>query len=151
MYLLSARTVRLCGLVTDRDLVVKGLAEGLDASSATIEEICSHNPVTLSSDQSVEDAVKMMREHDIRRLPVVDGGDLVGIVSLGDLAIEKDPKSVLADISKAPAKQLSTATGPRRFKPGLPARGATRRNRGFFPRASSAPAPGRAAATKSVS
>lgn len=92
----------LCGLVTDRDLVVKGLAEGLDANSATIEEICSHNPVTLSSDQTVKDAVKLMREHDIRRLPVVDGGDLVGIVSLGDLAIEKDPGSVLADISQAP-------------------------------------------------
>ena len=92
----------LCGLVTDRDLVVKGLAEGLDASSATIEEICSHNPVTLSSDQTVKDAVKLMREHDIRRLPVVDGGDLVGIVSLGDLAIEKDPGSALADISQAP-------------------------------------------------
>ncbi len=92
----------LCGLVTDRDLVVKGLAEGLDANSATIEEICGHNPVTLSSDQTVKDAVKLMREHDIRRLPVVDGGDLVGIVSLGDLAIEKDPGSALADISQAP-------------------------------------------------
>lgn len=92
----------LCGLVTDRDLVVKGLAEGLDANSAMIEEICSHNPVTLSSDQTVKDAVKLMREHDIRRLPVVDGGDLVGIVSLGDLAIEKDPGSALADISQAP-------------------------------------------------
>ena len=93
----------LCGLVTDRDLVVRGLAEGLDPTSAAIEDICNHDPVTISSDQSAEDAVKMMREHNIRRLPVVDGGDLVGIISLGDLAIEKDPKSVLADISKAPA------------------------------------------------
>lgn len=93
----------LCGLVTDRDLVVRGLANGLDPSSAAIEEICNHDPVTVSSDQSAEEAVKVMREHNIRRLPVVDGGDLVGIISLGDLAIEKDPKSVLADISKAPA------------------------------------------------
>lgn len=92
----------LCGLVTDRDLVVKGLAEGLDPGTTQVEEVCNHNPVTVTSDQSAEDAVKTMREHDIRRLPVVDGGDLVGIVSLGDLAIEKDPKSVLADISKAP-------------------------------------------------
>ncbi|CAN5291088.1 CBS domain-containing protein [soil metagenome] len=93
----------LCGLVTDRDLVVRGLADGLDPRSAAIEEICNHDPVTVSSDQSAEQAVKVMREHKIRRLPVVDGGDLVGIISLGDLAIEKDPKSVLADISKAPA------------------------------------------------
>lgn len=93
----------LCGLVTDRDLVVRGLADGLDPSSAAIEEICNHDPVTVSSDQSAEEAVKVMREHNIRRLPVVDGGDLVGIISLGDLAIEKDPKSLLADISKAPA------------------------------------------------
>lgn len=93
----------LCGLVTDRDLVVRGLAEGLDPGSTAIEEICNHDPVTVSSDQSADEAVKLMRERNIRRLPVVDGGDLVGIISLGDLAIEKDPHSALADISKAPA------------------------------------------------
>jgi CBS-domain-containing membrane protein len=59
--------------------------------------------VTISSDQSADAAVKVMKKHNIRRLPVVDGGELVGIVTLGDLAIEKDPTSALADISKAPA------------------------------------------------
>lgn len=93
----------LCGLVTDRDLVVRGLAEGLDPDTATVEEICNHEPVTLTSDQPVEEAVRTMREHDIRRLPVVDDGEVVGIVSLGDLAIERDPSSALADISRAPA------------------------------------------------
>jgi CBS domain-containing protein len=93
----------LCGLVTDRDLVVRGVAEGMDAGSTRVEDICNHDPVTISSDQSADEAVKVMRKHNIRRLPVVDGGDLVGIISLGDLAIEKDPKSALADISKAPA------------------------------------------------
>jgi len=92
----------LCGIVTDRDLVVRGLAEGLDPSSATVEQVCNHDPVTMSSDQPVEAAVKAMRDRNIRRLPVVDNGDVVGIVSLGDLAIERDPKSALADISKAP-------------------------------------------------
>jgi len=92
----------LCGLVTDRDLVIRGLAEGLDPKAAQIEQICNHDPVTVSSDQSAEEAVKVMRKHNIRRLPVVDGSDLVGIISLGDLAIEKDPESVLADISEAP-------------------------------------------------
>jgi CBS domain-containing protein len=93
----------LCGLVTDRDLVVRGLAEGLDPGSASVEEVCNHDPVTLSSDQPVEEAVAMMRQYNIRRLPIVDGENLVGILSLGDLAIEKDPSSALADISKAPA------------------------------------------------
>ncbi|HJQ94749.1 MAG TPA: CBS domain-containing protein [Acidimicrobiia bacterium] len=93
----------LCGLVTDRDLVVRGLAEGLDPGSASVEEVCNHDPVTLSSDQPVEEAVAMMRQYNIRRLPIVDGENLVGILSLGDLAIEKDPSSALADISKAPS------------------------------------------------
>ena len=93
----------LCGLVTDRDLVVRGLAEGLDPGSASVEEVCNHDPVTLSSDQPVEEAVAVMRQYNIRRLPIVDGENLVGILSLGDLAIEKDPSSALADISKAPA------------------------------------------------
>jgi CBS domain-containing protein len=93
----------LCGLVTDRDLVVRGLAEGLDPGSASVEEVCNHDPVTLSSDQPVEEAVSVMRQYNIRRLPIVDGENLAGIVSLGDLAIEKDPSSALADISKAPA------------------------------------------------
>ena len=93
----------LCGLVTDRDLVVRGLAEGLDPRSATVEEVCNHDPVTLAPDQPVEEAVSTMRQYNIRRLPVVDGDNLVGIVSLGDLAIEKDPSSALADISKAPS------------------------------------------------
>ncbi|MGH8923463.1 MAG: CBS domain-containing protein [Acidimicrobiia bacterium] len=93
----------LCGLVTDRDLVVKGLAEGLDPSSATVEEVCNHHPVTLSSDQPIDEAVSVMRQYNIRRLPIVDGENLVGIVSLGDLAMEKDPSSALADISKAPS------------------------------------------------
>ena len=93
----------LCGLVTDRDLVVRGLAEGLDPGSASVEDVCNHDPVTLSSDQPVEEAVAVMRQYNIRRLPIVDGENLVGILSLGDLAIEKDPSSALADISKAPA------------------------------------------------
>ena len=93
----------LCGLITDRDIVVKGLAVGRDPGSTSVEDICNHNPITIGSDQPAEEAVKMMREHNIRRLPVVDENSLVGVLSLGDLAIEKDPNSALADISKAPA------------------------------------------------
>jgi len=57
--------------------------------------------VTLTQDQDVEDAVSLMREHDVRGLPVVQDGRPIGIVSLGDLAVEQDPDSALADISAA--------------------------------------------------
>lgn len=93
----------LCGIVTDRDLVVRGLAEGLDATSATLEDICSHELVTAGPDDSIATAVKAMEDHAIRRLPVVGDGGLVGIVSIGDLAIERDPQSALGEISAAPA------------------------------------------------
>jgi CBS domain-containing protein len=61
------------------------------------------NPTTLTVDQSVDDAIRVMREQDIRRIPVVQDGRPAGIVSLGDLAIERDTGSVLADIASEPA------------------------------------------------
>lgn len=93
----------LCGVVTDRDMVVRGIAEGGDPSSMTLEEICSHEVVTLNSDDPIAAAVSAMEEHAIRRLPVMDEGNIVGIVSIGDLAEMRDPDSALADISSAPA------------------------------------------------
>jgi CBS domain-containing protein len=91
----------MCGVVTDRDIVVRAIAEGKDPQSATLGEICSHEVVTVSADDSVERAIELMRERAVRRLPVVDGGSPVGIVSIGDLAIERDSDSALADISAA--------------------------------------------------
>lgn len=93
----------LCGIVTDRDMVVRGLAEGLDPSSATLDEICNHKLITVGPDDSIAAAVNAMEEHAIRRLPVVDNGAIVGIVSIGDLAVERDPQSALGEISAAPA------------------------------------------------
>jgi len=92
----------LCGIVTDRDIVVRGVAENLDATSATLEDVCSHQLVTVGPDDSVAAAVKAMEEHAIRRLPVTDSGSLVGIVSIGDLAVERDRESALGEISAAP-------------------------------------------------
>lgn len=92
----------VCGIVTDRDVVVRGVAEGMDPTKANVESICNHNLISIASGKGVEDAVALMRQHNIRRLPVIDDESLVGIVSLGDLAIDRDPSSVLADISKAP-------------------------------------------------
>lgn len=92
----------VCGIVTDRDIVVRGIASGKDPATTRLGEICSKDVTTVSSDTPVEEAVRLMRDRAIRRLPVVDGDRPVGVVSLGDLAVEQDPSSALADISEAP-------------------------------------------------
>lgn len=92
----------VCGIVTDRDIVVGAVAEGGDPSSMSLEEVCSHEVVTVAPGDSVASAVKAMEDHAIRRLPVMDNGSLVGIVTIGDLAVERDPESALGEISAAP-------------------------------------------------
>lgn len=89
------------GIVTDRDMVVRALAEGRDPSQTVLGQIASRELVTLSPDDTVDQAVQLMREHAVRRLPVVRNGRPVGIVSLGDLAVERDPHSVVGRISAA--------------------------------------------------
>lgn len=92
----------LRGLVSDRDLVVRAVAEGGDPGSTTVSSACSEDLVTVGPDDDLGHAVQVMREHSVRRVPVVDEGQhAVGIVSLGDLAIERDPDSALGDISAA--------------------------------------------------
>ncbi len=92
---------RLRGVVTDRDLVVRGLAEELTPTGTTVAQLCTRDVVTVHPDDDVQQAVRLMRQAAVRRLPVVDGDRLVGVVSLGDLAIERDERSALADISAA--------------------------------------------------
>jgi CBS domain-containing protein len=92
----------VCGIVTDRDLALNVVAEGADPNTLTVRDVCSHVIESVQSGDPVGKAVSKMREHAIRRLPVIDDGSLVGIVSIGDLAIERDPDSALADISEAP-------------------------------------------------
>ena len=96
---------RLRGIVTDRDLVVRVLAEGRDPSGTTIGEISSENVQTVGPDDPAEEAVRVMREQALRRLPVFENGKPVGVVSIGDLAVERDPDSALADISAAAPNQ----------------------------------------------
>jgi CBS domain-containing protein len=93
---------KMYGIVTDRDIVVRALAEGKDPKQVKLGEIASKDVAALSPDSRVGDAVKVMSEKALRRLPVIDNGKPVGIVSLGDLAQERDRKSALADISSAP-------------------------------------------------
>lgn len=93
---------QLCGIVTDRDIVVRAIAEGRDPAKVKLGDICSRDMTTLSPTDTVEDAVRLMRDKAIRRLPVVEKGKPVGVVSLGDLAVSQDPHSALGDISAAP-------------------------------------------------
>lgn len=88
-------------LVSDRDLVVRAFAEGVDPDRTTVIEAASEDLVTIGPDESVDHAVELMREHAVRRLPVVEGDEAVGIIALGDLAIERDETSALGDISAA--------------------------------------------------
>ncbi|MGW0431030.1 CBS domain-containing protein [Micromonospora sp. NPDC003197] len=87
------------GIVTDRDITVRGVAEELDVDSATLNQILSQDVVTVSQYDDAVAAADLMRTYGVRRLPVLEDGRLVGLVSLGDIAVEREPQSVLADIS----------------------------------------------------
>ncbi|AZM58572.1 MULTISPECIES: CBS domain-containing protein [unclassified Streptomyces] len=93
----------LFGVLTDRDIVLRGVAEGHDPEVTTVGALCTRPPlVTLDPEDTTDHAVELMRRHAVRRLPVVErGGCPVGMVSLGDLAATEDPHSALADISTA--------------------------------------------------
>jgi CBS domain-containing protein len=82
---------------------VRAVAAGPDPAITPLSEICSDDLTTLSADDDLDTAVKVMRDKAIRRILVVDSRDrAVGIISLGDLAIERDSASVLGQISAAP-------------------------------------------------
>jgi len=93
---------QLVGVLTDRDIVVRGIAEKGDPSSTKVMDIVSKEVETVKPNDSVDKAVKKMRSKAMRRIPVVDErGKPVGIVTIGDLAVDLDSKSALADISAA--------------------------------------------------
>ena len=92
---------QVTGIVTDRDIAVRAVAEGDDPDSTSVGDIASGALTALTVDQTVEDAIRLVREQNIRRIPVVQDGSPAGIVSIGDLAIERDETSALADISAA--------------------------------------------------
>ena len=92
----------VAGIVTDRDIAVRVVAQGLDPDATRVSEVATMRPVTLTVDQSVDDAIRLVREQNVRRIIVLQDGRAAGIVSLGDLAIERDTDSALADISSEP-------------------------------------------------
>ncbi|MER5219449.1 MULTISPECIES: CBS domain-containing protein [Streptomyces] len=89
------------GVLTDRDIALRAVADGVDPLTVSAHAVCTPNPVVIGPEDAVSAAVELMREHAIRRLPVVEDGHPVGMVSLGDLAVSEDPGSALAEISRA--------------------------------------------------
>src|SRR3954462_13546729 len=96
---------RLKCMLTDRDIDVKALAQGKDPGSTRAGDLAQGKPVTIGADDSVEEALQTMKDHKVRRLPVIDGPDLIGIVSQADLAKHFDEEKVgdlVEAISAAP-------------------------------------------------
>jgi CBS domain-containing protein len=99
--IIVAEDGRFKGIVTDRDIVVRAIAAGKDPKSATAGEIATTGAQTVTPDQPVDEALRIMRDNAVRRVPVVQDGRPVGIVSLGDLAVEGSGEQILDDISAA--------------------------------------------------
>jgi CBS domain-containing protein len=92
-------------MLTDRDIVVKVLAAGKDPANMAAGDMGEGKPVTIGADDSVDEALRTMIDHKVRRLPVIDGHDLIGIVSQADLATNLDEEKVgdlVEAISAAP-------------------------------------------------
>ncbi|MFI9154444.1 CBS domain-containing protein [Streptomyces sp. NPDC053367] len=92
---------QVVGVLTDRDITIRAVAEGIDPSAMSVRAACTPHPVTVGPAETVATAVALMREKAVRRLPVVEDGMPVGMVTLGDLAMAENPDSALAAISRA--------------------------------------------------
>jgi CBS domain-containing protein len=90
------------GIVTDRDIVTRAVATGRSPDEIRLGDICTANIRTVSVDTPVDEVIRLMSDAAVRRIPVCEGDRPVGIVALGDLARDRDPSSLLGDISAAP-------------------------------------------------
>jgi CBS domain-containing protein len=93
---------QVLGMLTDRDITIRAVAQGRDVSTTLVGDVFTPGAVTISPDATVQEAIELMRQHDVRRLPVAEGGGPIGVVSMGDLALSREPTSLLADITAAP-------------------------------------------------
>ena len=91
------------GIVTDRDIVVRAVADDRDMAEVTLAEVCSPKVAVTAPDEPIDKALRTMEQENVRRLPVVEGGRAVGLVSLGDLSEVTDTGDTLRDIAQAPA------------------------------------------------
>jgi CBS domain-containing protein len=95
------------GIVTDRDITTRVVANGRDAKRVTVGEVCTRALTTVAVDTPVEEVIALMSSQAVRRIPVMDGERPVGIVSLGDLAVDRDGSSALGRISAAQPSEQS--------------------------------------------
>ena len=91
------------GILTDRDIVIRAVADDRDLAEVTVGDVCSPSVTTTTADEPVDQALRTMEQEHVRRLPVVDGGRPVGLVSLGDLSEVTDTGNTMRDIAQAPA------------------------------------------------
>lgn len=111
----------LVGIITDRDIVLRCVADGKDPAETHVEEVLSHELETVEPDVDIDEAAQLMADKQIRRLPVCEDGELVGMLSIGDLAVKaprtKPSADALRDISQGvkgkPAARLAAARRPR--------------------------------------
>lgn len=90
---------RLCGIVTDRDIAVRAVASDADPRATTVRDVLTREPVTVAPDDDIKAAEGLMRTHAVKRLPVVEGDRIVGVVALGDIEVEETPDSLEAAIA----------------------------------------------------
>ena len=105
---------KLIGIVTDRDITVRAVAEGRDAKTLKVSEIMSADPITVSPDTDGDEASRLMAEHQVRRLPVVQDGHLLGILVTAQLARRESSKAVgetIKEISEPASGRASHARG----------------------------------------
>jgi CBS domain-containing protein len=93
---------KLAGLVTDRDIAVRVLAQGRDPREVPVSEIASRDVAVIGPRDDTEDAARLIASRAVRRVPVVEDGIAIGVVSLGDLELAKRERTSLADVSAAP-------------------------------------------------
>jgi CBS domain-containing protein len=103
-----AEDEQLLGLVTDRDLVVRVLAERKDPMNVQLADIITRTPITVSPDTKLSEARDLMAEHRVRRLPVTKAGKLVGILSLGDVALADASERAVGETLEEISESLST-------------------------------------------
>jgi CBS domain-containing protein len=91
---------RLKGMLTDRDIVVKCIAEGGDPATVTAGSLGEGKPITIGADDDISEALELMQQHQVRRLPVIDGHDLVGIISQADIALSLSPSETAETVAE---------------------------------------------------
>jgi CBS domain-containing protein len=90
------------GILTDRDIAVRVVAAGRDIDTTLVSDVYSPGAVTIGPSATVQEAIEVMRQNGVRRLPVVEMNRPVGVASMGDLALARNPESLLAEITAAP-------------------------------------------------